>query len=119
MGRPTLDETFDVLSSADRRFVLQYLHTNGATTQSTLAERLSADRDDATRTAATQHQRRDAAIRLHHVHVPKLVDANLVEPTCEDDLVDPTEHLAHILATLPVDLSSQNWYTPGESAVLD
>ena len=116
---PTLDETFEVLASADRRLVLQYLQDNGATTASSLSEHLAAERNDTRRASVTQPQRRRAAIRLRHNHIPKLVDANLVEPAGGDDLVEPTEDLAHVLATLPIDLSSRNWYGAGESAVLD
>ena len=115
----TLDEVFGALSSADRRFVLRYLDGNGATTRSTLGDHLAAERYDTVPASVTHLQRREAAIRLHHVHIPKLAAANLVDPAEGDDLVVPTPHLSHLLDALPVDLSSHNWIALAESAGLD
>lgn len=118
-GVPTMDETFDALASGDRRVMLSYLHRNGATTVSTLGEHVAADRHDTVPAAVTPAQRREATVRLHHVHVPKLVRAGFVDSAAADDLVEPTTHLARVLARLPVDLASGSWSRPDGSTALD
>ncbi|MFD1515580.1 helix-turn-helix domain-containing protein [Halomarina rubra] len=114
-----MDETFRALADADRRFVLRYLDRNGATTVSTLGHHLAARRNDTVPAAVTETQRREATIRLHHAHVPKLASAGLVERPDGDDLVEPTAYLTSVLASIPVDLSSGSGFCPGESTALD
>jgi hypothetical protein len=114
-----LDETFDALSDAKRRFVMRYLDREGSTSLSTLAERLAAEDDDTTTVSVTHDQRRTATIRLHHVHLPKLETADLVELSSEDDLVEPTDRLSSLLTALPADYGSGDSPSPGESAALD
>ncbi|UPW00800.1 hypothetical protein M0R88_01540 [Halorussus gelatinilyticus] len=67
----SLDATFDVLASERRRRVLYALHRrSGPVALSDLAEAVAASEDaEIERVAAS----------LHHVHLPKLATANVVE----------------------------------------
>ncbi|QPV64576.1 hypothetical protein I7X12_08170 [Halosimplex litoreum] len=66
------DELFAVLSSANRRFVLAHLSQRATPPAlDPLAGALAEWSDD------LSHE--DARIALHHVHLPKLEDAGLVE----------------------------------------
>ncbi|MWG33066.1 DUF7344 domain-containing protein [Halomarina oriensis] len=114
-----LDETFVALADPSRRYLVRHLDRNGPTTLSTLSDHLAAERNETTTVAVTPAQRRTAAIRLHHVHLPKLEAAALVAPLDEDDLVEPTDRLSYVLATLPTDCDTGEFPSPGESAVLD
>jgi hypothetical protein len=114
-----LDETFSALADAGRRYLVRYLDRNGSTSLSTLGEHLAAERDETTLVSVTPTQRRRATVRLHHVHLPKLEAAGLVERSDVDDLVEPTDRLSYVLATLPTDYDSGTYSPSGESAVLD
>ncbi|QLH81020.1 DUF7344 domain-containing protein [Halosimplex pelagicum] len=66
------DELFAVLSDSNRRFVLSHLaQRETPPALDPLAGALAEWNDDLTR--------EDARIALHHVHLPKLGDAGLVE----------------------------------------
>lgn len=81
------DELFAVLSNANRRFVLAHLAQRGTPpTLDPLAAALAEWSDD------LSHE--DARIALHHVHLPKLEDAGLVE---YDDTVALTDDAADSL----------------------
>jgi DNA-binding transcriptional ArsR family regulator len=82
------DELFAVLSSAKRRFVLAHLAQRAAPPAlDPLAGALAEWSDD------LSHE--DARIALHHVHLPKLREAGLVE---YDDTVALTDDAAGSLS---------------------
>jgi len=75
------DDLFDILANANRRFVLAHLSQRETPPSlGPLAAALAADSDD------LSHE--DARIALHHVHLPKLEEAGLVE---YDDTVELTD----------------------------
>jgi len=66
------DDLLDTLANADRRFVLAHLSQwETEPSLGSLAAALAADSDD------FSHE--DARIALHHVHLPKLEAAGLLE----------------------------------------
>lgn len=75
----TVDGRLEVLSNCYRRFLLYYLREHGTATRTELADVLAgwlASVDDG---AADSTDRDRTDIALHHVHLPKLLDAGLVE----------------------------------------
>lgn len=71
-SEPTFDALFEILANQQRRYTLYYLSKmKGATiTLSTLIDRLMQDI-----TTTRKHLR----LNLHHRHLPKLADYNLIE----------------------------------------
>ncbi|WP_206425091.1 DUF7344 domain-containing protein [Halosimplex salinum] len=77
----TTDDLFSVLSDANRRFVLAHLSQRDTPPAlDPLAGALCEWDDD------LSHE--DARIALHHVHLPKLEDADLVEYGEQIELTD-------------------------------
>jgi hypothetical protein len=108
MASPTpeeLSETFELLQSAHRRFVLHYLrHEGGTADVRDVASALSAweplDRTIAGATVA------DLETMLTHVHLPKLADARVVAVDSENGAVtiaDTTTVDPYLSLTEPVD----------------
>jgi len=84
------DNLLAVLANADRRFVLAHLSQRETPPSlDPIAAALSTRTDDLTR--------EDAQIALHHVHLPKLEDAGLVE---YGDTVELTDRAEESLALL-------------------
>ena len=82
-NEPSVDQLFDVLSESRRRRVLSILTEHRSPMD---VERLAsavAERESAS-TA------RDVHVTLHHVHLPKLDEAALVDFDREDGTVAPT-----------------------------
>lgn len=71
----TVDAVFAALADEDRRSVLAYLQDAGEAT----VEELSTAVDERASDPRGGTHGRDALVRLHHVHLPKLSDAGLVE----------------------------------------
>lgn len=73
----SLDRLFDALSDPHRRYAIDYLHDQS---QPVSLERLAAAvaAREAGRAIEGGFERR-IALKLHHVHVPKLEEAGLVE----------------------------------------
>lgn len=83
------DALFAILAEPRRRRLLDILDSPGSgrrTTLYDLSERLAADEG-----SATGEQRHDAAIALHHVHLPMLDDAGLVEYDPGAKVVETTD----------------------------
>lgn len=74
----------DALSHRRRRRVLAVLSDGGSASESELAAAL-ARTDDA-------DERRRVAVSLHHRHLPKLADAELVVRDADSRTVSPTDH---------------------------
>lgn len=74
-ARPGLDELFQVLADEKRRRVLGYLADtdDGVAAFSELLEHVADD------SAGESSDNERVAVSLHHNHLPKLADANVVE----------------------------------------
>ncbi|WP_415379085.1 hypothetical protein [Halosimplex sp. TS25] len=82
------DALFAILADSSRRRLLDALGTlepGSRTTLSALSDRFAADDGP-----AGDEQRRDAAVALHHIHLPKLADAGLIEYDAEAKVVEVT-----------------------------
>jgi DNA-binding transcriptional ArsR family regulator len=93
-GRRRKDQLFDVLADPYRRIVLSRLFERA---EPVSVDDLAAEVAEATESRAVDVPAGDSrriGIRLHHVHLPKLASAGLVER--EDDLVRPTELAAEV-----------------------
>jgi DNA-binding transcriptional ArsR family regulator len=89
MTQPTeaisTDTALQILANGQRRRVLRTLVESGGTT--TVDELARAPETDASSTAAGDATDDGHRIRLHHAHLPKLADADLVEYDPGDDTV--------------------------------
>ena len=79
----SLDRLFEVLTEHRRRYVLYYLDRTDdpVVTVADLADQLCTwerDWDDQTEQPSNKHQE-NIRIDLHHVHLPKLGDAGLID----------------------------------------
>jgi hypothetical protein len=75
---------YDVFSDLRRRYVVAYVSDAGRPVSreelsDALASRNASERAD----AVTELTRDDAAISLHHIHLPKLTAAGIVEESAE------------------------------------
>lgn len=78
IGGSVLDELFDVLSDRRRRFVLYHLgDAGGSTTRDALVDRIAAR--EAADGDGDGPNREHVVAELHHVHLPRLSDAGLIE----------------------------------------
>jgi len=73
--RAGLDELFEVLADGDRRRILAYLADtdDGVAAFSDIIEHVADD------SAEESTDKERVAVSMHHTHLPKLADANLVE----------------------------------------
>lgn len=73
--RPDLDELFEVLADGRRRRALAYLADadDGVAAFSELVEHVADD------SVGESTDKECVAVSLHHTHLPKLADANIVE----------------------------------------
>lgn len=93
---PTADDLFAALADATRRQVLWYLRAERETTVADLVDVLVGWRlGDADVVDAAERAR--IAVSLHHVHLPRLADAGLVEWETDADAV--------VLADVPASVS--------------
>ena len=74
----SLDQLFDLLGAMRRRFVLYYLNDVEAEVVP-LAELVTHVRDSGVRAAQVPTDRETIRLALHHVHLPKLEEAGLIE----------------------------------------
>lgn len=77
LATPEIDLLFEVLADRQRRLVLGYLETtsDGVAEYAELVEHVVAE----TQTEATDDARERVAANLHHRHLPKLADADLID----------------------------------------
>lgn len=79
-GAPSLDALFEVLSDRRRRILLELLRTTDAPIALADAVREVLEREHETQFGELSDEIvEDVHVSLHHVHVPKLVTAGLVE----------------------------------------
>lgn len=102
----TRDGVLDALASARRRTVLSVLADHdGAVSVSGLAARVAAREDEKSPPEVTEHERADVLTTLHHVHLPKLAGADLIEHDGSEETVvlrDVTELRTEWLDDSPV-----------------
>lgn len=77
---PSVDELFDVLTEARRRHVLAVLtERESPTTVGEVARAVAIRESDDAPMTVSESTVHDVHVTLHHVHLPKLDDAALVE----------------------------------------
>lgn len=101
-GSRLLNAVFDCLADSDRRQLLGVLdeRTPGAVTREELATSLAARRDGSPDGQAAAEARDRLLAKLHHVHLPKLARAGLVERVPEQDAVTLIDHPAFQTASI-------------------
>jgi DNA-binding transcriptional ArsR family regulator len=87
-----LAETIDCLADEQRRTVLAVLGREGAASRRTLARAVSEREADG---EPSPDAVEDALVTLHHVHLPKLADAGLVEYDAETGTVAPGDRRSY------------------------
>jgi len=88
----TTDEVFQLLSDADRRCALAALRqSDGAASLGELASATVALAEDRDPEAVTDDERERAATALHHRHLPRLVEAEVVSYDPEAGRVELTD----------------------------
>ncbi|WP_306052308.1 DUF7344 domain-containing protein [Natronococcus wangiae] len=91
------DDEVAILRSSRRRTLLALLTAYDRTlTTNDLTKEIAVRERDESITDVPGDVLARIAISLHHAHIPKLVDAGLVEYDEKRHLVDPTEKLAHL-----------------------
>lgn len=95
-GDYSLDATFSCLANGDRRRLLRYLlaSTPGPVPREELATALVTRRRERSRQGVTDDERQDAALALHHRHLPALAEASLVEYDADDGSITLADHPA-------------------------
>ncbi|MFC7141316.1 hypothetical protein ACFQMA_15940 [Halosimplex aquaticum] len=83
------DALFAILADPRRRRLLDVLETRDPGARMALSE--LADRLAAAEGSTSGERRHDVAAALHHVHLPKLDDAGLVEYDPTERVVEATE----------------------------
>ena len=96
----TTDDLLSAPADARRRFVLHHLRQNGANAKvDELANHVAAWEADTTVADVSDDLVEDVRTSLHHVHLPKLADVNVVEWTDERvRLVGENETVSRCLA---------------------
>ena len=88
---PSVDELFDVLSQTRRRTVLSILtERQSAMDVSALADEVAARETDAAPATLSESTVHEIKVTLHHVHLPKLDDVELVDYDRDDRTVTTT-----------------------------
>lgn len=88
---PSVDELFDVLSETRRRRVLAILTERQSSMDvSELAHAVAAQENDVAPVTLSQSTVHEVQVMLHHVHLPKLDEATLVDYDRNDRTVATT-----------------------------
>lgn len=104
------DEVFDLLSSPRRRYVLYYLRDTGEEIDLTrLAEEVAAWENETTVDDLTQQERKRVYVSLYQTHIPRLVDAGLVEHDTESGMVALGDSAGEIDRYLPASTPTRSW----------
>ena len=93
-GRRRTDQLFDVLADPYRRIVLSRLFEHDEPMSVDVLAAEVAEATESWGAGAPAGDSRRIAVRLHHVHLPKLAAAGLVER--DDGVVRPTERAAEV-----------------------
>jgi hypothetical protein len=104
------DEVFDLLSSPRRRYVLYYLRdTGGEIDLTTLAEEVAAWENETAVEDLTQQERKRVYVSLYQTHIPRLVDAGLVDHDTDAGTVTLGEEAGEIDRYLQNGSSTHMW----------
>jgi DNA-binding MarR family transcriptional regulator len=89
--RPNQGEYGDVLSNRRRRLVLDQLQSHGSMTLRDLAEQIAVIDQQTELEALCEEAVEEVEVALHHVHAPKLADADYVKYDARQRLVGLTD----------------------------
>jgi len=90
----TLDALFDCLASNHRRRLLGTLQADGAMTRSKLATVIVSQVKGTPPTQVTDDEHEQSELVLHHVHLPMLDAAGLLDYDSTEAIVEPADHPA-------------------------
>lgn len=93
-----IETTFDLLSSSARRTIIAVLHETDSIERHRLTTTLSAVEADGL--DASEENRRQVRIALHHNHLPRLAQGNLI--TYDDETVTATAELETVAQAVPL-----------------
>ncbi len=81
VSRPSFDDIFDLLSVERRRYAIHYLSEvpDGVATLDDLSEQVAAWETDTAVADVPDDFRRRVEASLHHTHLPRLADANVID----------------------------------------
>lgn len=89
---PSVDELFDVLTEARRRSVLSILEGRRTSMEvEELAHAVAVRENDVASATVSEATAHEVHVTLHHVHLPKLDEATLVNYDRDDRTVAPTD----------------------------
>jgi DNA-binding transcriptional ArsR family regulator len=98
------DLIFDLLSNPRRRFILYYLRTkSGSVKLSELTGEIAAWEYETPIDELTDQEQKRVYVSLYQTHVPKLVEAGLVDYDTEEKALQPTNQICTIDDYLPSD----------------
>lgn len=108
-SRSVLDVLFVVLADRRRRYVLEHLRAEGPTSLEALAERLTDRQFAGSGVSPTAADRDRTRAALEAVHVPRLVEASMVEFDADRGRVALTDAARQIVeAFAPTDRSDED-----------
>jgi hypothetical protein len=91
------DVVFDLLSSSRRRFVLYYLRTETESVKLTdLSDEVAAWEYETPIEELTEQERKRAYVSLYQTHVPKLVEAGLIDHDTDSGMLRLTDRMNDI-----------------------
>lgn len=94
---PALDVLFDVLADQRRRYALECLREfQTSMALPDLADEVASREQERPVPDIPAEEVKQVYMSLYHVHVPKMVDANIVEYTQEQDMVVLTPESEHV-----------------------
>jgi hypothetical protein len=81
VSRPSFDDIFELLSNKRRRYAIHYLSTteDGVATLSDLVEQVVTWETETSPNDVPDDYQRRVEASLHHTHLPKLADANIID----------------------------------------
>lgn len=104
------DEVFDLLSSPRRRYVLYHLRDTGEELDlTTLAEEVAAWENETAVEDLTRQERKRVYVSLYQTHIPRLVDAGLVDHDTDSGTVSLGDSAGEVDQYLQGDTSSHVW----------
>lgn len=99
--RPSLDIIYGLLADERRRCALVYLQKHRSIGLPDLAEEVACQENDASITDLTEEEIKRVYMEFWHVHIPKLVDADIVEYDQERDRVTLAANTDWVFGLLP------------------
>ena len=91
------DVVFDLLSSSRRRFVLYYLRTETKSVKLTdLSDEVAAWEYGTPIDELTEQERKRAYVSLYQTHVPKLVEAGLIDHDTDSGMLQLTDRMTDV-----------------------